>query len=184
MRESHSPSYGPFINPQRNSWCSVPSDMISGRQSYIGRQSGGIEMNTRNMEIGEMFPVYNRNRKAPSSLVFVPLRSTVGISRRFPLGRALSPCDTDIRIWRYQLFVSHPTWTSCSFGKFWCTSNINICFKGLCWSCSFTQPNCLCFHQGDGYLFYAAIWALTRMFCHLRSCFLALSFKDKNLMTS
>lgn len=158
--------------------------MISGRQSYTGRQNGRIKMNTRKMEIWEMFPVYNRNRKIPTSLIFVPMCSTLGISMQSPFGRALSPCDTDIRVWRYQLFVSHPTWTSCSFRKFWCTSNINICFKDLCWNCSFTQPNCLCFHQGNGYLFYAAIWALTRMFCHLWSCFLASSFKDKNLMTS
>lgn len=89
-----------------------------------------------------------------------------------------------LKDWKAPVMCFHATWTSCCFRKFWCTSNINICFKDLCWNCSFTQPNCLCFHQGNGYLFYAAIWALTRMFCHLWSCFLTFSFKDKNLMTS
>lgn len=52
--------------------------------------------------------------------------------------------------------------------KFPGRSNLDICFKDLGWKCSFTQPNCLCFYRGNGYLFYAAIWALNSIFCHLR----------------
>lgn len=178
MREFHFLSYTPFILSQRNSWCCILSEMT------LGRQNRRIKMNTGNVEIWEMLWSVIEVQKFPSAWVFVPMCSAVGISRQSLFGRTLSPSDTNIRIWRYQLFVSHTTWTSCSFRKFWRTSNINICFKDLCWNCSFTQPNCLCFHQGNGYLFYAAIWALTRMFCHLWSCFLAFSFKDKNLMTS
>lgn len=50
--------------------------------------------------------------------------------------------------------------------KFLGTRNCDICFKDLGWKRSFTQPNCLCFDQGNGYLFYAAIWALNSIFCH------------------
>jgi hypothetical protein len=95
----------------------------------------------------------------------VSICSALGIWGQSSFERALSSYDADVRI----CFSNYLN--ILLFQKVLMHKQYQHLFQDLCWNCSFTQPNCLCFHQGDGYLFYADIWALTRMFCHLWSCF-------------
>lgn len=110
--------------------------------------------------------------------VFVLVCSALGILRQNPFGGALSPCDTNKNL-KVPVICLSCYLNILLFEKVLTHKQYQHLFQGSLLELQLHKPNCLCFHQGNGYLFYAAIWALTRMFCHLWSCFLAFSFKNK-----
>lgn len=127
--EFHSFPYIPFMFPREAVYVVLSLTLPwGGRAAQWGRmeESKWTQVTWR---FGSCCTVWQNHREILSSPVVVSICSALGIWGQSSFERALSSYDADVRICRYHLFVSQTTWTSCSFRKFWCTSNINICFK-------------------------------------------------------